>query len=53
MRQGYLDDQAYRQRQLDLMANPEAGDVIEGTGGLRKLRQPDPAEVKANAAACE
>lgn len=23
------------------MANPEAGDVIEGTGGLRKLRQPD------------
>jgi hypothetical protein len=24
------------------MANPEAGDVIEGTGGLRKLRQPDP-----------
>lgn len=42
MRQGYLDDQAYRQLQLDLMANPEAGDVIEGTGGLRKLRQPDP-----------
>ena len=24
------------------MANPEAGDLIEGTGGLRKLRQPDP-----------
>ena len=24
------------------MANPEAGDVIEGTGGLRKLRHPDP-----------
>ena len=24
------------------MANPEAGDVMEGTGGLRKLRQPNP-----------
>jgi hypothetical protein len=24
------------------LANPEAGDVIEGTGGLRKLRQADP-----------
>jgi hypothetical protein len=23
------------------VANPEAGDVIEGTGGLRKLRQAD------------
>lgn len=25
-----------------MMANPEAGDVIEGTGGLRKLRHGDP-----------
>lgn len=24
------------------MENPEAGDVIEGTGGLRKLRHSDP-----------
>jgi len=24
------------------MKNPEAGDVIEGTGGLRKLRYGDP-----------
>lgn len=24
------------------MQNPLAGDVIEGTGGLRKLHQPDP-----------
>lgn len=24
-----------------LMTNPEAGDVIEGTGGLRKLRYAD------------
>jgi hypothetical protein len=26
------------QLQVALMANPEAGDLIEGTGGLRKLR---------------
>jgi mRNA-degrading endonuclease RelE of RelBE toxin-antitoxin system len=42
VRPDYLDDQAYRQLQQELMDNPEAGDVIEGTGGLRKLRQPDP-----------
>lgn len=28
--------------QTSLMSNPEAGDLIEGTGGLRKLRQADP-----------
>jgi mRNA-degrading endonuclease RelE of RelBE toxin-antitoxin system len=38
----YLDDEGFRTLQNYLMANPEAGDVIEGTGGLRKLRQPDP-----------
>lgn len=42
LRADYLDDEAYRALQLELMANPEAGDVIEGTGGLRKLRRPDP-----------
>jgi hypothetical protein len=42
LRSQYLDDEAYRELQLALMANPEAGDVIEGTGGLRKLRRPDP-----------
>ncbi len=42
VRPDYLDDQAYRQLQQELMANPEAGAVIEGTGGLRKLRQADP-----------
>lgn len=26
---------------MELSADPEAGDVIEGTGDLRKLRQPD------------
>lgn len=38
----YLDDEGFRDLQNSLMANPEAGDDIEGTGGLRKIRQPDP-----------
>ena len=33
-----LDDDAYRLLQVRLMISPEAGDLIEGTGGLRKLR---------------
>ncbi len=41
-RKDYLDDEAYRLLQLELMDNPSAGAVIEGTGGLRKLRQADP-----------
>lgn len=42
LRGDYLDDEAYRALQNELMQNPEAGDVIEGTGGLRKIRQADP-----------
>lgn len=42
IRKDYMDDEAYRLFQKELMSNPEMGDVIEGTGGLRKLRQPDP-----------
>jgi hypothetical protein len=42
LRTSYLDDEGYRALQLELMRNPIAGDVIEGTGGLRKLRQSDP-----------
>jgi hypothetical protein len=34
----YLDDAGFSELQSELMRNPEAGDVIEGTGGLRKLR---------------
>ena len=37
----YLDDDAFAQLQIDLMASPASGDVIEGTGGLRKLRVAD------------
>lgn len=38
----YLDDESFRALQNPLMENPAAGDLIEGTGGLRKLRHADP-----------
>lgn len=41
-RADYLDDEGFRALQVSMMKNPEAGDVIEGTGGLRKLRHGDP-----------
>ncbi len=37
-----MDDEGFRGLQAAMMKNPEAGDVIEGTGGLRKLRHGDP-----------
>ena len=37
----YLDDEGYRGLQKAMMQNPEAGKVIEGTGGLRKMRYAD------------
>ncbi|HXQ74525.1 MAG TPA: hypothetical protein VN844_28735 [Pyrinomonadaceae bacterium] len=40
-RANYLDDDAFRQLQKLLMLNPEAGALIPGTGGLRKLRFAD------------
>jgi hypothetical protein len=33
-----LSDEEYREFQAELAANPEAGDVIPGLGGLRKVR---------------
>lgn len=41
-RTDYLDDEQFRGLQVAMMKNPEAGDVIEGAGGLRKLRHGDP-----------
>ena len=38
----YLTEEDFRALQIELMDNPEKGEVIEGTGGLRKLRRPDP-----------
>lgn len=37
-REAYLDDERLRQLQETLLVDPTAGDVIQGTGGLRKLR---------------
>ena len=34
----YLTDDQYRQLQSHLVANPDAGDVIKGSGGVRKVR---------------
>jgi hypothetical protein len=33
-----LDDEEYRELQNELILRPEAGDLIKGTHGLRKLR---------------
>ena len=38
IRDRYLDDGQYRLLQAALMANPEAGDLIRGSGGVRKVR---------------
>lgn len=34
----YLSDDDYAALQLALVANPEAGDLIPGSGGVRKMR---------------
>jgi hypothetical protein len=38
-RSDYLSDDSFLALQNTLMSHPCAGDIIEGTGGLRKLRQ--------------
>lgn len=40
-RADYLDDEGFRGLQVSLMKDPAAGDLIEGTGGLRKIRHAD------------
>lgn len=42
----YLGDEVYRSLQKFLAQHPEAGDVIPGTGGFRKLRWADPRRSK-------
>jgi len=34
----YLSDEEYKDFQAYLAANPEAGDIMQRTGGLRKVR---------------
>jgi hypothetical protein len=40
-RPDYMDDEGFRNLQNGLMKNPEAGDLIVGAGGLRKVRHAD------------
>jgi hypothetical protein len=40
-RTSYLDNDGFRDLQNLLITGPRAGDVMPGTGGLRKLRFPD------------
>ena len=42
VRTEYFDDDGFGALQSVLLAKPEAGAVIAGTGGLRKLRHGDP-----------
>lgn len=51
-RADYLDDEGFRGLQQSMLKNPEAGDVIEGTGGLRNCVMEIRAEAKANEADC-
>jgi hypothetical protein len=41
-RADYLDDEQFQALPWALMGNPEAGDVLPATGGLRELRFGDP-----------
>ena len=38
----YLSDEGYRALQNELAGNPQAGDLMPGTGGFRKVRWADP-----------
>ncbi|MGB6688622.1 MAG: hypothetical protein WBE76_12345 [Terracidiphilus sp.] len=41
-REDYLDDDGFSELQRYLARNPEAGDIVPGAGGIRKLRWKDP-----------
>jgi len=41
-----LPDENYRELQIALLLRPEAGDLITGSGGLRKVRWPAPGKGK-------
>ncbi len=41
-----LDEESYRLLQLHLLHRPEAGDIIRGSGGIRKIRWAPPGSGK-------
>ena len=45
-----VNDDAYRQFQSELAANPQKGPVIKGSGGLRKVRMRLPGRGKSGGA---
>ena len=45
-RTDYWDDETFTTFQQYLLLQPHAGDVIQGTGGLRKVRYQDPGRSK-------
>jgi hypothetical protein len=47
---GLLDDDAMQRIEISLLLNPRQGDVIRGTGGVRKLRTALPARGKRGGA---
>jgi hypothetical protein len=49
----YLNDDEFTELQLYLAAHPEAGDLVPGAGGIRKLRWRDPRPARESAADCE
>jgi hypothetical protein len=40
-RSSYVNDEGFQQLQVELLEDPCRGDVIAGTGGLRKMRFSD------------
>ena len=40
-RKDYIDDEGLRELQIELLIDPTAGDLLEGSGGLRRLRHRD------------
>jgi hypothetical protein len=51
-RASYLDDEGFRGLQEAMMKNPEAGDVIEGTGACASCGMATRAGARASGAAC-
>ena len=45
-----VDDETLREFQNELLANPESGDLIPGSGGLRKARMKLPSRGKSGSA---
>jgi len=52
-REDYLGDDEFAELQSYLAKSPEAGDMVSGAGGIRKLRWKDPRRAAAKAGAAD